>query len=84
MRKELEETIRKENAKGTEIADLKQRLDELQNQNMMHYQQATSFNTIFERVETLTGRLEMLKKNRDRMKIGMTELKGGVDYEFGC
>jgi hypothetical protein len=51
---------------------------------MMHYQQATSFNTIFERVETLTGRLEMLKKNRDRMKIGMTELKGGVDYEFGC
>jgi len=76
MRLELEDKIRQENAKRTEIDDLKERLDILKEENMQLYNQASGYNVIFERVDTLNKRLEMLNKNKDRMKIGMTELKG--------
>jgi hypothetical protein len=76
MRKELEEEVRKENAKREENENLKERLDEIKATNMRFYQQATSFNTIFERLELLNNRLEMHQKAKTRIKDGMTELKG--------
>lgn len=76
MRKELEETIRKENSKQTEIEDLKERLDALKEANMQHYQSATSYNVIFERRDFLNHRLEFQKNSQKTHLSNMTVLKG--------
>lgn len=76
MRAELAEMIRKENAKQTEAEEMKEETHRLKKLNHQYFQQATAFNAVFEEHKALEERKNMLEKNRNRMKDGMTVLKG--------
>lgn len=78
MRAELAEMIRKENAKHTEAEQMKEETHRLKKLNHQFFQQATAFTAIFEEHKALEERRKMLEANRERMKDGMTVLKGEV------
>lgn len=76
MRRELEEQTRRENSKQTEAEQLKEEFEELKEQNMRYADEATSFNTIYERVARLEESKKMHEENRKSVSEGMREMSG--------
>lgn len=76
LRGELAAMLRKEEAKQTEAEQFKEETHRLKKLNQQYYQQATSFNVIFENYNGLEQRRKMLVANAERMKDGMTVLNG--------
>lgn len=76
MRRDIEQMIDKENAKQTEVERLSEEYRRLKEQNFQFAQQASSFNTIFEHVNTLKQRKEMFESHRDTILEGTTILNG--------
>lgn len=72
--------VRKEETKQTEAEQLKEETHRLKEINTQYYQQATSFNVIFENFNGLKERKKMLEKNAERMSDGMTALKGRLQF----
>ncbi|KAL7420509.1 DNA repair protein rad50 [Cryptotrichosporon argae] len=79
MHKELEDMTRRERAKEAEVARLKEDFERLKEMNVQHYEQATGFQRIFERVDNLKKQREMLEKNRDRIFDGMTVMNESTE-----
>lgn len=76
MRKDIEEMIDKENAKQTEVERLSEKYHRLKEENFQFAQQASSFNTIFERVKSLNGMRETSESYRNTILEGTTLLNG--------
>lgn len=76
MRKDLEEQVRRENSKESEVEQLKEEYEVLKEQNMRYADEATSFNTIYERVERLNESKKMHEENRKSVMEGMREMSG--------
>ena len=72
----LEEEIRKEEDKTAEVEQLKAEADRLKLLNMENYAEASSFQSIFEKVENLKARKEMLENNRKHILDGIDEMSG--------
>ncbi|WVR06574.1 hypothetical protein IAU60_003606 [Kwoniella sp. DSM 27419] len=64
MRKELQEGINQENAKQTQLEDLKERLEQIKVRNAEFYNEAREFREIFERSESLKDKKKMYEENR--------------------
>lgn len=68
--------ISKENAKETEVENLKEEFERLKEHTDAIFQTATGFQQVYERHESLTKRKEMFERNRERIKEEMNVLKG--------